>query len=189
MRYLKAIGQDLGLTGRANTVLLKFYKDILCQPDQQVALAVAVDQTGDARFDFGMAGDINQDGRVSLRDQRLLKAFTDVFLQVNWFNPGGNEQRYLKIFAENYQDDDSPNVVKLEFYEDCTVSGEQTLVYRAAGYDGDNDGVFESFTNGDVDGNGIANKADKELIRGLIKSFLEFDTWSAKPRSSCRSDA
>ncbi|AMB84110.1 hypothetical protein AWM79_01830 [Pseudomonas agarici] len=182
MRYLKAIAQDLGQTGKANTVLLKFYKDMLCHPDQQLGIAVAVDQTGDARVDFAMAGDIDQDGRFSLRDQHLFRAFADVFLQLNWFNRGGNEQRYLKVFAENYHNDGSPNVVQLEFYKDCAASGEQTLVYRAAGYDGDNDGVFESFTNGDIDGNGIANKADKELIRALIKSFLAFEAWSSRSR-------
>ncbi|SEH96150.1 hypothetical protein [Pseudomonas asplenii] len=183
MRYLKAIAQDLGQTGQANTVLLKFYNDMLCLPEQQVGIAVAVDHTGDALVDFAMAGDIDLDGRFSLRDQHLLRAFTDVFLQLNWFNQGGNEQRYLKMLAENYHHDGSPNVVKLEFHEDCTASGPQTLVYRAAGYDGDNDGIFESFTNSDVDGNGIADKADKELIRRLIKSFLAFDAWSTRLRS------
>ncbi len=160
MRYLKAIAQDLGQTGQANTVLLKFYNDMLCLPEQQVGIAVAVDHTGDALVDFAMAGDIDLDGRFSLRDQHLLRAFTDVFLQLNWFNQGGNEQRYLKMLAENYHHDGSPNVVN-----------------------GDNDGIFESFTNSDVDGNGIADTADKELIRRLIKSFLAFDAWSTRLRS------
>ena len=61
------------------------------------------------------------------------------------------------------------------------------LVYRAAGYDADGNGVLESFSANDVDRNGVADKDDKALIRSMCNHYLAFKWYDdAPPRLSER---
>ncbi|MDR6916649.1 hypothetical protein J2X66_003523 [Pseudomonas sp. 3296] len=175
MRYLKVTAQDRSGNGKADAVLLHFHNGSA----NLVHEAFAVDMSADGNIEFGFAGDINSDGEQNFQDQLQLKAFAEAFLQLNWFNTGDNWERYLKIDAKNYHEDGSPNVVTLQFSED---NGTPCLPIRmrfASAYDGDNDGKLDSFTNSDVNGDGIANKADKVLMRKIAETFLAFQWFDA----------
>ena len=170
MLYLKVTAQDRSGNGKADTVLLHFHDG----PGKLTHEAVALDISGNGSMDFGFAGDINHDGKQTFTDQTLLTTFAEAFLQLNWFNTGDNWERYLNIQAHNYHQDGTPNVVTLQFSEDDGTPCCPIRIKSAAAYDGDNDGYFDSFTNSDVNMDGVANKADKALLRKIVLSFLPF---------------
>ena len=171
MRYLKVTAQDRSNNGKADAVLLHFHNS----PANLVHEAFALDMSADGRIEFGVAGDINGDGVQNFQDQRLLTAFAEVYLQLNWFNTGDNWERYLTISATDYHKDGSPNVVTLQFSDDDGNPCAPIRIKPAAAYDGDNDGHFDSFTNTDVNANGLANNADKILLRNVVETFLAFE--------------
>ncbi|MDE1197546.1 MAG: hypothetical protein PW896_20885 [Pseudomonas sp.] len=170
MRYLKVAAQDRSGNGKADTVLLQFHDD----STNLVFEAFAIDLTADGSIEFSYAGDINGDGKSNLQDEVQLTVFAQAFLQLNWFNIGRSVERYLKIEAKNYHADGSPNVVNLQFTEDDGIPPALIRITPAAAYDGDNDGTLDSFTNSDVNGDGVANTADKLLMRKLAESYLAF---------------
>lgn len=175
MLYLKATAQDRSGNGRADTVLLHFYERPTYGPDELVHEAVALDMNADGAVDFEFPGDINFDGKCNIVDNVLLEDFANTFLKLNWFNKGESLQRSLVVVVSHYNKKGPPNAVELGFFDRSSRVRKPTLIYRAAGYDGDGNGVLESFTNSDVDKNGIANNADKELIRALCNGFLAFN--------------
>jgi hypothetical protein len=172
MRYLKAIAQDRSGNCRADTVILHFYENREGRPDELSHEALAVDMNADGVIDMQCAGDINRDGQCNIRDKQLLKEFANIFLKLNWFNQGESAQRSLSVYVDHYGKTSSPNAVKLEFHDVLGAIRKQSLAYSAAAYDADGNGVPESFTNSDVDRNGVADKADKEWVRALATSFL-----------------
>lgn len=135
--------------------------------------------SADGGIEFGFAGDINSDGKQDFQDQLLLTAFAEVFLQLGWFNTGDTWKRYLKISAKDYHKDGSANIVTLEFSEDDGHPCHPIQIRCAAAYDGDNDGHLDSFTNVDVNTDGIANNADKALLRKIAEAFLAFRWFAA----------
>jgi len=175
MHYLKVTAQDRSGNGKADAVLLHFHNG----STQLVHEAFAVDMSANGSIEFGFAGDINGDGEQNLHDQLLLTTFAEVFLQLGWFNAGDNWERCLKIGATDYHGDGSPNVVTLEFSEDEGSPCSSIRIRTAAAYDGDNDGILESFTNSDVNADGIANKADKLLLRKIAEAYLAFHWFGA----------
>lgn len=118
MRYLKAIAQDRGGNGKADTILLHFYERNPKQPDELIHEAVAVDMNADGVTDFQFAGDINGDGTSNIADKLLLKAFAETFLKLCWFNTGENAQRVLVLLAAHYTSEGVPNAVELGFSTD-----------------------------------------------------------------------
>ena len=170
MRYLKVAAQDRSGNGKADTVLLQFHDD----STHLVFQAFAIDLTADGSIEFSHAGDINSDGQPNALDQQQLNAFAEAFLQLNWFNIGDSAGRYLKIEAKNFHADGSPNVVNFHFTEDDGTAAAVIRITTAAAYDGDNDGKLDSFTNSDVNGDGIANAADKLLMRKIAEAYLAF---------------
>ena len=174
MRYLKATAQDRSGNGIADTILLHFYERSSNQPDDLVHEAVAVDMNADGVMDFQFAGDINGDGSSNIADKLLLKAFAGTFLKLHWFNKGESSQRVLVLMVAHYTPKGLPNAVELGFFDRLSPVRKPTLIFQAAGYDGDGNGVLESFTRTDVNKDGIANNADKELIRSMCNSFLAF---------------
>lgn len=175
MRYLKVAAQDRGRNGKADTVVLNFFRQQPNVPDVMVHEAIAVDVSADKLVDVVCSGDINRDGENDVMDKHQLDVFADAFLQLNWFNVGNRWQRTLVIYVEHFSKRAVPNAVRMEFHEHTGLPCKDSLVYRAAAYDGDGNGVLESFTNSDVDHNGVANNADKELIRQLCTTFLAFN--------------
>ncbi|WCM51717.1 hypothetical protein OH720_01505 [Pseudomonas sp. WJP1] len=175
MRYLKVTAQDRSGNGKADAVLLHFHDG----PANLVREAFAVDMSADGRIEFGFAGDINSDGKQNFQDQLLLTAFAEVFLQLNWFNAGNNWERYLKIAAMDHHKDGSPNIVTLQFSEDDGTLCTPIRIQRATAYDRDNDGGLHSFTNVDVNRDGVSNKADNVLLRKVAEAFIAFRWFDA----------
>lgn len=174
MRYLKVFAQDRTGSGRADTVLLQFYESLPLHQDRLLHHAVAYDYPVDGKIDYSR-GDVNNDGEENCLDQLLLDQFATAYLKLNWFNSGTTSIRHLKIHAECFYDDGVPNVVRLDFHEYVNTYSKNTLVYHAAAYDADGNGVFETVTDSDMDGNGVVDKVDKALIRCLCTSYLAFN--------------
>lgn len=171
-RYLKVTAQDMSGNGRADTVILHFYQQVAGSPDELVHEIFAVDMSEDGKVDLQWAEDLNPASRPRMLEKHRVNTFADTFLKLNWFNKRSHWQRTLTMYVDHFGKTGRPNAVKLDFHESMGAGGKTSLVYKAAAYDGDSDGVLESFTNSDVDRNGVADKADKELIRSLCKAFL-----------------
>lgn len=175
MRYLKVAAQDMSGNGHADTVILHFYQQQVGCPDELVHEIFAVDMSADGRVDLQWADDLNPISRPQMLEKQRVDVFADAFLKLNWFNKRSHWQRTLTMYADHYGKTARPNAIKLDFHERTTRQCKGSLVYKAAAYDGDSDGVLESFTNTDIDRNGVADKADKELIRTLCTTFLAFE--------------
>lgn len=174
MRYLKAIAQDRSGNGVADTILLHFYERSSNKPDELIHEAVAVDINADGVMDFQFTGDTKGDGIANVADKLLLKTFAETFLKVHWFNAGEHSQRVLVLVATHYSPEGVPNAVELGFFDRLSPRQKPTLIFQAAGYDGNGKGALDSFTRTDVNSDGIADNADKELIRSIGNSFLAF---------------
>lgn len=183
MRYLKATAQDRSGNGMADTVILHFYERHASGVDELVHEAIAVDIDADESVDFQFAGDINFDGKSDITDTWLLKAFANTFLSLNWFNTGESWRRTLAIVAIHNDDKGAPYGVQLNFLDRRSPLRKPTLVYQAAGYDADDNGVLESFSANDVDRNGVADKHDKALIRAMCNNFLAFKWYEGRAAS------
>lgn len=183
MRYLKVAAQDRARNGKADTVVLNFFRQQPDGPDVMVHEAIAVDISADRRVDVLCSGDINRDGENDVMDKQLLDVFADAFLQLNWFNAGNLWRRTLVICVEHFSKRGTPNAVRMAFHEHAGLPCKDSLVYRAAAYDADGNGVLEPFTNSDVDHDGVANNADKELIRQLCTTFLAFNWYEVNQTS------
>ncbi|VVN96224.1 hypothetical protein PS691_02261 [Pseudomonas fluorescens] len=174
MRYLKVTAQDRLRNGKAETVLLQFYE----QPgggaeDILVNTAFALDLTADGKVDYKM-GDVTNNGRENTVDERLLETFANAYLQLNWFNRGAVWKRYLKIFAEDFYADGTPDTVRLQLHEGAGEASERTLASWHAAYDFDNDGTLEWNIHFDVNHDGIIDEVDEALVRRLADTFLKF---------------
>jgi hypothetical protein len=175
MRYLKAVAQDMSGNGHADTVILHFYQQHPGCPDELIHEIFAVDMSADGRVDLQWAEDLSPGNRPRMLDKHQVDVFADSFLKLNWFNKRSHWQRTLTLYVDHFAKAGTPNAIKLDFHERIADACKGSLIYKAAAYDGDGDGVLESFTNSDIDHDGVANNADKELIRSLCKSFLAFE--------------
>lgn len=174
MRYLKVTVQDRVGNGRPDSVLLQFYESA-CTPGEDVLVnkAFALDFDADGSVDYKM-GDVTNDGRENSVDQRLLKTFANACLKLNWFNPGASTKRYLKIFAEDFAEDGSPDTVRLHFHEGNGKPTDKTLAYTASAYDTDNNGTLDWSIHFDVDNDGDIDALDRGLVSLLSATYLKF---------------
>ncbi|EIK73471.1 hypothetical protein PseBG33_5318 [Pseudomonas synxantha BG33R] len=174
MHYLKAIAQDLHGNGHADTVILHFYQQRPGRPDELIYDIVGQEMTLGAKW-----GGHSKAGALDL-DKRRIATFADNFLKLNWFNTASYWQRSLVLYVDDFGEAGWPASVTLEFRESKASGGKALLVSTAMGYDIDSDGVLETFTHSDIDHNGVADKADKALLRTLCKSFLAFEWYETK---------
>lgn len=174
MRYLKVTAQDRSANGKADTVLLHFLEESSGAEDTLIHKAYALDITADGKVDF-QVGDVNNDGKENAKDERLLKPFADAYLQLNWFNRGDTWARYLKIFAEDFANDGSPDTVRLHFHEGVGKPSDQSIVYTASAYDTNNDGTMDWLINFDVDNDGDKDAVDQKLVSLLSTAYLKFN--------------
>lgn len=167
MHYLKAIAQDLHGNGHADTVILHFYQQRPGRPDELIHDIVGQEMTLDAKW-----GGHSKAGSLDL-DKRRIATFADSFLKLNWFNPASHWQRTFVIYVDDFSEAGRPDSVRLEFRESKASGGKALLLSNALDYDVDSDSVLETATTtSDIDGNGVADNADKELVRSLCKAFL-----------------
>lgn len=176
MRYLRVTAQDRSGNGRADTVLLRFYEEVQGQADKLVLKAGSVDMTADGVTDLQFVGDVNHDGKDNAKDEKLIKAFANAFLKLEWFNQGKSWQRYIKVFAEDYYHDNSPNVVRLHLHEGTGTPRNQTLIYKASAHDINNDNTLDSvvYLGENGDGENICTQAQERLIKEMSQNFLKF---------------
>ena len=179
MRYLTVVGQDRSGNDKIDTVNLYFYQKQGSAPDQLIHHALAVDLTGDAKVDVQCAGDIDFDGNPSVQDRFMLKQFADDFLKLKWLNQHALMRRILTLSVEHFGSDGTPSSVRLEFTEQLGLNGRTVTTYKAAAYDSDGDHVLDTFSDIDVDKNGIADEVDRSLIDELSRGFLKFNWYQA----------
>jgi hypothetical protein len=100
-------------------------------------------------------------------DRQQLRSLGKTYLKCAWFNEGEGEERHLRIFSQNPSADGTPETVRLHFHEG------QTIAYKAAAHDLDNDGGLEVILSSDVDNDGHADRTDRSRVTALVKRFLK----------------
>lgn len=174
MRYLKVTAQDRVGSGRADLVLLDFYQTAAnACGDEVVNSAFAVDFDADGKVDY-KKGDVNNNGKENSIDQRLLEIFANSYLKMNWFNTGPARGRYMKVLAEDFHADGTPNVVKLQLHEDNGQGAQPSLVSWHGVFDGNNDGSLECLVYADANHDGVIEQIDGVIIQSLANVFLMF---------------
>ena len=88
-------------------------------------------------------------------------------------------RRILTLSVEQFGSDGKPSSVRLEFTEQLGLNGRTVTTYKAAAYDSDGDHVLDTFSDIDVDKNGIADEVDRSLIDELSRGFLKFNWYQA----------
>jgi hypothetical protein len=169
MRYLKVVAQDRAGTGRADCVLLRFYE----QEDNadealQLNSAFALDIDADGIVDTAL-GDVNNDGTKDAADRQLLRTFTNTYLQFNWFNPGTDWSRHLKVYSEDYHNDGTINCINFQLYENGKIAAWHAV------FDVNNDAEIRRSTRGDINGDRQIDKLDQTLLFNLGRTYLEFN--------------
>jgi hypothetical protein len=172
MRYLKVIAQDRCGNGKADSVLLEFRDKVDACEDTLINSALALDINADGKVDFKF-GDVTGDGKENAVDQRLLQAFANTFIKLNWFNCGATGKRYMKIYAEDFYADGTPDTVRLHLYEG-TPMAQRTLASWHAAYDFDNDSKLEWNIHHDINQDGVIDAVDDRLVAALAEIFLKF---------------
>jgi hypothetical protein len=100
-------------------------------------------------------------------DRQRLQFFGKTYLKCAWFNEGEGEERHLRIFSQNPSADGTPETVRLHFHEG------QTIAYKAAAHDLDNDGGLEVILSSDVDNDGRADRTDRRRVASMAGEFLK----------------
>ncbi|MBV4461448.1 hypothetical protein KVG96_26105 [Pseudomonas sp. COR58] len=175
MRYLKVTVQDRTGNGRADSVLLQFCEQV-GKPgeDQVIDKAFALDFDADGRVDYKM-GDVTGNGRENNVDQRLLESFANACLKLHWFNRGATWTRFIKLFAEDFHRDGTPNVVRLQWHEGQGLASDCMRGAWSVAFDADNDGRLDGSVQGDVNRDGQVDRVDQALVLQLARAFLKFN--------------
>jgi hypothetical protein len=174
MRYLQVTAQDRLRNGKADTVFLHFLESHEAGAAAILSnTAFALDINGDGKVDYKM-GDVTNNGRENTVDERLLESFANTYLKLNWFNRGAIWQRYLKIYAEEFYADGTPDTVRLHLHEGGPAADKRTLVSWHAAYDLDNDGKLEWNIHHDINQDGVIDRVDDRLVQRLAELFLKF---------------
>ena len=172
MRYLKIYAQDVLDNDIPDVVYLEFYDT--AQTPALVHRATAFDITDDGQFDWIIADDLNQDGIVDKVDREMALEFFQLFLAFQWFSLDEPFDKYLKVFAGDFDDNGIPDTVRLHFHQGEGDPRDETIVYSAAVYsDGNGQGASVSI-NQDVNNDGKVDRQDSELIKQFAALFLRF---------------
>ncbi|MDT3228113.1 hypothetical protein [Pseudomonas sp. rhizo25] len=172
MRYLKIFAQDILDNDIPDVVYLEFYDDT-CTPALAYK-ATAFDITDDGKLDWVMADDMNQDGIVDTFDRQMALEFAQLFLAFEWFSVDAPFDKYLKVFAGDFDNNGIPDTVRLHFHQGDGVARDDTLVYSAAVYsDGNGLGASVSIHQ-DVNNDGKVDRQDTELVKQFAARFLKF---------------
>ncbi|MFJ7311363.1 hypothetical protein ACIQVE_01065 [Pseudomonas sp. NPDC098747] len=176
MRYLKVIAQDRCGNGKADSVLLEFREEVNAREDKLINSALALDINADGKVDFKF-GDVTGDGMENALDQRLLQAFANTVIKLNWLNRGTTRKQYLKILAEDLQGDGTPNIVRVHLRREDSFESDGIMISWSAAFDRDNDGKLDFSFHGDANGDGRIDQIDDRLVQRLAGLYLKFN-WS-----------
>lgn len=182
MLYLILRAHDVYNNDLPDVVDLEFYDDRRSAP---LALkATLFDINNDGQLDWSLADDINNNGVADKLDDVMALEFAQQFFEFNWFSPDAPFDKYLKVFAEDFDANGIPDTVRLHFHQGQGAPRDETITYTAALYtNGDGSGT-DTTVNWDVNNDGKANVADTELVRRFCKNFLVFgwhDARESKP--------
>lgn len=145
MRYLKIFAQDVFDNDIPDVVYLEFYDD--SQAPALVHRATAFDITENGKFDWVIADDLNQDGIVDAVDREMALEFAQLFLAFEWFSLDEPFDKYLKVFAGDFDNNGIPDTVRLHFHQGEGAPRDETIVYSAAVYsDGNGRGALSRST-------------------------------------------
>ncbi|AZE53966.1 hypothetical protein C4K03_1797 [Pseudomonas synxantha] len=90
--------------------------------------------------------------------------------------------RYMKLAAQRFYDDDTPDVVKLEWHDSQRA---RSLVRCITVFDMNNDGKLDCAQSGDVDNDGVSDEWDRFKAITLARQFLDFN-WYSRDQSSTK---
>ena len=179
MRYLILRAHDVYNSDKPDVVYLDFYDHALPKP---LALkATLFDINSDGKLDWSLADDINNNGVADKLDEVMALEFAQQFMEFNWFSPDAPFDKYLKIFAEDFDANGIPDTVRLHFHQGAGEPRDETIAYTAALYkngDGSGNGTTVSW---DVNNDGKANAVDNELVRRFCRNFLVLGWHDAHP--------
>ena len=108
MRYMKIYAHDVLDNDVPDVVTLEFHDDT-CTPTL-VHQATTFDITDDGQLDWVIADDVNQDGVVDAVDRAQAIELAQLFLEFNWFSLDEPFDKYLKVFARDF------DVFKISFH-------------------------------------------------------------------------
>lgn len=179
MRFLILRAYDVYDSNKPDLVNLDFHDDTLAQPI--VLSATVFDMNGDGKFNWKLADDINNNGVTDRLDEVMALEFAQQFVEFNWFSPQAPIDRYLQIFAEDFDANGIPDTVRLHFHQGAGEPRDETIAYTAAFYT-NGDGCGEgSHVSWDVNNDGKVNATDKELVRRFARNFLVFGWHDLRP--------
>lgn len=87
--------------------------------------------------------------------------------------------RYMKLSAQDYCPDGTPDVVKLEWHDNQRTP---SLVRCVTVFDMDNDGNLDCAQPEDIDNDGVSDEWDRFKAIALARQFLEFN-WFSRDQS------
>ncbi|CRL97780.1 Dockerin type I repeat [Pseudomonas sp. 31 R 17] len=171
MRYMKIYAQDVYDNDVPDVVTLEFHDDT--RAPTLVHQATTFDITDDGKLDWVIADDVNQDGVVDALDRAQAIELAQLFLAFNWFSLDAPFDKYLKVFAQDFDDNGVPDTVRLHFHQGEGAPTDESIAYTAAIY-ADGNGLGGSVINQDVNNDGKTNRQDAELVKQFCALFLKF---------------
>lgn len=171
MRYLKIYAQDVLDDDVPDVVYLEFHDDTRTPTISHSA--TAFDITDDGKLDWIIADDVNQDGVIDAVDRAQAIELAQLFLEFNWYSLDEPFDKYLQVFARDFDDNGVPDTVRLHFHQGAGAPCDESLVYTAALYaDGNGQGATAIYQ--DVNNDQKVDKRDAELVRKFSTLFLAF---------------
>lgn len=83
--------------------------------------------------------------------------------------------RYLKIYAHDVFENDVPDVVYMEFYDDARAPA---LVHQATAFDVTEDGKFDWTIADDLNQDGLFDSVDRKMALEFAQLFVTFNWFS-----------
>jgi len=151
MRYMKIYAQDILDNDVPDVVTLEFHDDT--RAPSLVHQATTFDITDDGKLDWVIADDVNQDGIIDAVDRAQAIELAQLFLAFNWFSLDEPFDKYLKVFARDFDGNGVPDTA---------------AVYA------DGNGLGGVSINQDVNNDQKVDGKDAELVKQFAALFLKF---------------
>lgn len=171
MRYMKIYAQDILDNDVPDVVMLEFHDDT--RAPSLVHQATTFDITDDGKLDWMIADDVNQDGIIDAVDRAQAIELAQLFLAFNWFSLDEPFDKYLKVFARDFDGNGVPDTVRLHFHQGEGEPTDESIAYTAAVY-ADGNGLGGVSINQDVNNDQKVDGKDAELVKEFAALFLKF---------------
>lgn len=171
MRYLKIYAHDVFENDVPDVVYLEFHDDT--RAPTLVHQATTFDITDDGKLDWVIADDVNQDGVIDAVDRAQAIELAQLFLAFNWYSLDEPFDKYLKVFARDFDGNGVPDTVRLHFHQGEGEATDESIAYTAAIY-ADGNGLGGVSINQDVNNDGKVDSRDAQLVKQFSALFLKF---------------